>query len=107
MSGHDPIAKLEAALKKFWNDYGRTNTVNALHTEIVIEPKFFLNGKLNPEVEDLLISVYLSHTTIDDVKKGKISLRDGVLTVKDQRGKPVAEVRKVSMIQEFTSRLGL
>ncbi len=104
---NDPISKLEEALKKFWADYGRSNTVNGIHTEIVIEPKFFLNGKLNPEVEDLLISVYLSHTTLEDVKKGKVTLRNGVMTIKDKLGKPIAEIRKLSMIQEFSSQLGI
>jgi hypothetical protein len=103
----DPISKLEEALKKFWKDYGRSNVINGTHTEIVIEPKFFLNGKLNPELEDLLISVYLSQTTLDDVKRGKIMLQDGALTIKDKFGKPVAEIRKQTMIEEFTSRLGI
>lgn len=104
---HDPITNLENALRKFWKDYGRSNTVKGIHTEVVIEPKFFLNGKLNPEVADLLLSVYLSHTTIEDVKKGKITVQNGAMTVKDKFGKPIAVIRNVSMIEEFTSQLGL
>jgi hypothetical protein len=102
----DVVSKLEEALRKFWKDYGRANTIKGAHTEIVIEPKFFLNGKLNPEIGDLLISVYLSQTTINDVEKGKITLRDGALFINDKYGKPIAEVRNQSMIQEFTSRFG-
>lgn len=106
MSG-DPIQKLEEALKKFWQDYGRTDTIRGAHTEIVIEPKFFLNGKLNPEVEDLLLSVYLSRVTVGDLKSGRIILNKGTLLIKDQRGKRVAEVRNQAMVEEFSSRFGI
>lgn len=103
----DSISKLEEALRKFWADYGNNNPIKGVHTEIVIEPKYFMNGKLNPEVADLMLSVYLSHSTIEDVKKGRITISQGAMLVKDKFGKPVAEIRNQSMIQEFTSRFGL
>lgn len=106
MDNKDPVSKLEEALRKFWLDYGKTNTIKGAHTEIVVEPKFFMNGKLNPEIEDLLLSVYLSSTTVEDLKKERVTIKEGVLYIKDKFGNPVAEVRNQTMIREFTSRFG-
>jgi hypothetical protein len=103
----DPILKLEEALRKFWMDYGRAVPIKGTHTEILIEPRFFLNGEINPEVADLLISVFLSQTTREDVRRGRVTVRKGVITIKDKYGQPMAEVCNQQTIREFTSRLGL
>jgi hypothetical protein len=103
----DPIVKLEKALHKLWEDYGRTNSIIGAQAEIKIEPKLFLNGKLNPEVEDLILSVYLSHLTKEDIKNGRVAYKDGVLKLKDRMGNLIADVRNQHMVQETVIRLGL
>ena len=104
---NDPILKLEEALHKFWQDYGRSGVINGAHTEIKIVPRFFLNGKLNPEVEDLLLSVFLSHMTREDVRKGRLELRGDIMKVKDRYGNLIADIRNEAMIRETASRLGI
>jgi hypothetical protein len=107
ITDNDPILALEKALHAFWQDYGRTDVKKGVNAEIKIEPKFFLNGKLNPEVEDLILSVYLSHLGKEDIKNGRISLEKGEIKLKDRMGNLIAIVRSPSMVEETVSRLGL
>jgi hypothetical protein len=100
------VEKLEDGLKKFWKDYGYSRPIRGIHTEVVIEPKFFMGGQLNPQLADLLVSVYLSQTTKDDLRNGRVTVQKGVLLIKDKSGKLIAEVRNQKMIREFTSRFG-
>ncbi|MBU0572955.1 MAG: hypothetical protein ABIJ26_01270 [Candidatus Margulisiibacteriota bacterium] len=100
------IDRLEEALKRFWKDYDQNSRpIKGVHTEVVVEPKFFLGGKLNPQVRDLLITVYLSSCTREDVEKGKITIQNGTLLIKDKYGKPMATIRKQRIIREFMQRI--
>jgi len=101
------IKNVEEGLRLFWQDYGHSNKISGKHAQIVVEPKLIINGKLNQEIIDLMVSVYLSQFNIDDVKKGKIVIDNGVLIIKDAFGTPIAEVRNQSIIEQFTSRVGL
>jgi len=101
------VKNLEEGLQLFWQDHGRANKISGSHAQISIEPKLIIGGRLNQEVVDLMISVYLSNATINDVKKGKITVDNGVLTIKDRFGTPIAEVRNESIIEQFTCRVGL
>ncbi|KAF0134940.1 MAG: hypothetical protein FD145_321 [Candidatus Saganbacteria bacterium] len=107
MKEKDPISELQNAIRQLWKDYGKRNTIKGIHTEIEIEPKYFLNGKLNPEISDLMISVFLSKSTIEDVNNGKITIKKQSIIINDKQGRPIAEIKKQSMIREFTSRLGI
>jgi hypothetical protein len=101
------VKNLEEGLQLFFKDHGHSNKISGKYAQIVIEPKFIINSKLNPEIVDLLVSVYLSQFNINDVKKGKIVIDNGVLIIKDAFGTPIAEVRNQSIIEQFTSRVGL
>lgn len=102
----NPVEKLEEGLQKFWREYGYSRPIRGIHTEVVIEPKFFMGGQLNPQLADLLVSVYLSQTTKEDLRNGRVTIQKGVMMIKDKKGKLVAEVRNQKMIREFTSRFG-
>ncbi|MFA4905831.1 MAG: hypothetical protein WC645_04935 [Candidatus Margulisiibacteriota bacterium] len=101
------LKKIEGALSKFWMDYGRAIQVKGAHTEVLIEPKFFISGQLNPEAAELLVSVYLSQVTPPDLAKGKVVIADGALKINDKYGQCVAEVHSPKIIREFASRLGI
>ena len=101
------IKNVEEGLQLFWQDHGRSNKISGKHAQIVVEPKVIMNGKINPEIIDLMVSVYLSQFNINDVKKGRIVIDNGVMTIKDPFGTPIAEVRNQSIIEKFTSRVGL
>lgn len=101
----DHKMKLTGALKKFWEDYGRkSRPIKGAHTEVIIEPSFFCGDKLNPEVAELMLTVYLSTCTAEDLKNGKISIQNGLMEIKDKFGKPVANIRKQRIIREFIQR---
>jgi hypothetical protein len=101
------LEKVEEGLQKFWIDYGRSKVIKGAHTEIQIDPKFFIQGELNPEVADLLISVYLSQTTHVDLQEGRVTIQENVLKINDRNGKPIAEITNKRIIKEFTERLGI
>ncbi len=101
------LEKIESALSKFWMDYGRTIQIKGAHTEILIEPKFFISGQLNPEAAELLVSVYLSQITPEDLAHGKVVVEEGTLKINDKFGQCVAEVHSPRILREFASRLGI
>lgn len=101
------LKKIEAALSKFWMDYGRTIQIKGAHTEILIEPKFFISGQLNPEAAELLVSVFLSQITPEDLSHGKVVVEGGTLKINDKYGQCVAEVYNPRIIREFATRLGI
>lgn len=101
------LKKIEGALSKFWMDYGRTIQVKGAHTEVLIEPKFFISGQLNPEAAELLVSVYLSEIKPEDLSRGKVAVEKGVLKINDKYGQCVAEVHSPRILREFANRLGI
>lgn len=97
---------LEDELKKVWSSYYKSGPINGLHTEIEIEPRAFVGDDLNPQLADILASVYLSKTTIDDLKNGSIEIRDEAIVIKDKATKkPVAIVRSQKLIRDFKNKL--
>ena len=55
----DSVDTLEDAVKNFWFKYGKTPVIKGYHTEVIIEPRFFVGGYLNPQIAKLILKVYL------------------------------------------------
>jgi len=62
---------------------------------------------LNPEAAELLVSVYLSQITPEDLAHGKVVVEEGTLKINDKFGQCVAEVHSPRILREFASRLGI
>ena len=101
------LEKLESELKKVWREYGSRGPIKGAHTEIEIEPKVFLGDAINPEIADILASVYLSKTTIEDIENGNLELRDEAIVIKDKNKRPIAIIRSQMALREFKHRFGL
>jgi len=101
------LEKLEDELKKLWRSYGGKSPIKGALTEIEVEPRIFVGDSLNPEVSDLLASVYLSKTTIEDVENGNLELRDEAIVVKDSNKKTIAIIRSQVAMRELKDRFGL
>ncbi|MBI5700811.1 hypothetical protein HZC34_03060 [Candidatus Saganbacteria bacterium] len=95
---------LEDELKKVWKNYRRHGRIKGAHTEIEIEPKTFFGDELNPEIADLLATLYLSKTTIDDVKHGKVEITDQAVVIKDLEKKPIAIIRSQKIVQGMKNK---
>jgi len=101
------LEKLEDELKKIWRAYGSKGPIKGALTEIDVEPKIFVGDSLNPEVSDLLASVYLSKTTIEDVENGNLEIRDEAIVIKDKNKKPIAIIRSQIALRELKDRFGV
>lgn len=101
------LEKLEDELKKVWKEYGSCGPIKGAHTEIEVEPKVFLGDAINPEIADILASIYLSKTTIEDLHNGNLELHDEAIVIKDKNKKPIAIIRSQMILREFKSRFGL
>ena len=101
------LERLELELKKVWKEYGRRSPIKGAHTEIEVEPKVFLGDTINPEIADILASIYLSKTTIEDINNGNLELRDEAIVIKDKNKKPIAIIRSQMALREFKGRYGL
>jgi len=101
------LEKVEEGLSQFWREYGRSSLIKGLHTEITIEPRFFINGILNTEIAELLVEVYLSKVPRADLESGKVTVDEGGLSIKDESGNLVAKVSNPRIISQFAERLGL
>jgi len=101
------LEKIEEGLKKFWREHGRASTVKGLHTEISIEPRFFINGMVNSEIAELLVEVSLSKATQEDIEKGRVSIGEGGLILNDEAGRLIAKVKNPRIISQFAERFGL
>ena len=101
------LEKLESELKKVWEEYGSHGPIKGAHTEIEVEPKVFLGDAINPEIADILASIYLSKTTIEDINNGNLELRDEAIVIKDKNKKPIAIIRSQMALREFKGRYGL
>lgn len=97
--------KLEKELKDIWVEYGNSTPVKGLHTQITVEPQVFIGKHLNNEIADLLAQIYLSKLGPQDVKDGKVTLKEDVLTINSGDGKPLVEVRSQTTIRQFISKL--
>jgi hypothetical protein len=100
----------EDALRKFWREKSKTTIIKAKHTEIVVEPKIFMGGHINPEVGKLLIKEYLSNLSPEDIAKGRVVITADMIMITDDNGELIAEVRSKklinSMINKITNFLG-
>ncbi len=100
----------EEHLKQFWREKSQATIIKAKHTEILVEPKVFMHGHINPEIGKLLIKEYLCNLSPDDIAKGKVIITADRIVIRDDNGEPIAEVksRKLinSMINKITNFLG-
>jgi hypothetical protein len=101
------LEKLEDELKKIWRVYGAKGPIKGALTEIEVEPRIFVGDSLNPEISDLLASVYLSKTTIEYVENGNLEIRDEAIVIKDKNKKPIAIIRSQIALRELKDRFGL
>lgn len=94
---------LETSLKALWRKHNRVPVVKAMHTEVVVEPQPFVRGILNPQVADFLVGLYLHNVKANIIKDGKVEVKDGVLKILDNEGKPIAETISPKLISEYLS----
>ena len=89
------LERLEDELKRVWRTYNKQGPIKGAHTEIEIEPRIFIGDELNSQIAEVLASVYLSKTTIEDVEEGNIEIMEEAIVLKDKETKkPVATVNK-------------
>jgi len=91
-------------LQRFASDHMKKQVIKGAHTEIVVEPRCYVGGKVNPQVAELLVSAYLRKCSKQDLENGRITVEDGLLIIRDTHGNPVARVRKQKIIQEFMAK---
>ena len=102
------LEKLESELKRTWKSYAGKGPIKGAHTEIEIEPKVFFGESLNPEIAEVLASVYLSQTTIEDLENGTIEIRDEAVVLKDKKTKkPIAIIRSKKTIHSLMDKFGI
>lgn len=102
------LEQLEDELKKVWKSYSNNEPIKGIHTEIEIEPKIFLGDSLNAEIAEILAQVYLSNTTIEDVEKGNIEIRDEAIVLKDKKtDKPIAIIRSQKIIHGLKNKFNI
>lgn len=101
--------QIEKALKAFWLDHGKPISVNAKHTQVIVEPKFIIGNRINPEIAKRIIGVYLSQITSDKVVNEEIFINNDGVKMFD-KGELVLEIvneRFVDSISnKVTSQLG-
>ena len=97
----DHISLLERALKKLWRKYNPAPVIKAKHTEISVEPRPFIGGKLNPQIADFILRLYLQKVKVNPNFNGEIEVRDGILKVKDKNGRLIAETTSPKIIREY------
>lgn len=97
--------KLEQELKNIWVEYGHSSPVKGVHTEVTIEPQVFVGNKLNNEIADILVQLYLSRLGPQDLKDGRVEIDEDVMTLYSDEGKPLVEIRSKKTIREFISRM--
>ncbi len=93
------LEKLEDALRAFYRDYGRRTPIKARHTEVMVEPRFFIGGKLNPEIERLIVIVYLSKVKMDDILRGRVIIAPDLISIKDENGEEIVKVTSKKIIE--------
>jgi hypothetical protein len=94
---NNTLEKLEDLIKSVWKRSGSASVIAAKHTEFVIEPKVFLNEKINPEVLKCLVANYLADETITK----NIEIKGSSLIIKSPKGKPLVEVSDPKIIQQY------
>jgi hypothetical protein len=97
--------KLEQELRDIWVEYGHSSPIKGRHTEIVIEPQVLVGQKINNEVADILVQLYLSRLGPQNVKNGEVTIKENVMTINSKEGKPLVEIRSKRTIREFISRM--
>jgi len=104
------LQKVEDTLKRFWMGQKKSRLINARHTEVLVEPKVFIGGSLNPEISKLLIQEYLGKISAEDIAKGRVIITSDLIRIFNNDGTLVAEVRGKriidSMINKITNFLG-
>ena len=95
---------IEKALSAFWQDYGQGNPIKARHTEVKIQPKLFIGGKLNPQVAQKIVEVYLAQVTMEEIMNGKIVISEDAVQIKDESGKVKVEVKDKKFIKKMINQ---
>jgi hypothetical protein len=95
------LEKLEDLLKDIWRESGSASIIAAKHTEFIVEPKVFIDDKLNPEILKLLVINYLAQCSKQDSGIGNIDATPEKLTIKSPKGKPLVVVRDKKIIQQY------
>lgn len=98
------LDKFEKALKDFWKEHKENLPIKGAHTEIVIEPKIFLDEEINPELAKLLVTAYISRTSIPELKRNT-ELSKNTLIFKDEDGNEVAEISNYNIVKFYKKKL--
>lgn len=99
------LQKVEDVLKRFWMDKKMSRLIKARHTEVLVEPRVFVGGHVNPEISKLLIQEYLTKISADDVAKGRVVITSDKIMIFDNNRKLVAEVRGKRIIDSMINRI--
>ena len=94
---------LNGIIKKIWRKHNDPTIIKALHAEITVEPTAFVNGKLNPQISEFLINLYLKEIKADPLYNGTVEVRNGLLLIKDKDGNLVAETTSPQAINDYLS----
>ena len=97
--------KLEQELRDIWVEYGHSSPIKGRHTQIVIEPQVLVGQKINNEIADILVQLYLSKLGPQNVRNGEVTIKENVMTINSDEGKPLVEIRSRKTIREFISRM--
>ena len=91
--------KVEAALNAFWLDHGAQPAIKARHTEVSIEPRFFVGDRLNPQIAKKIVEVFLLNATPAHFISGRITVTKEGVQIKDARGAVIVEAKSPAFIK--------
>lgn len=89
---------LEESLLNFWKKNENRQIIRGFHTEIVIEPRVFMNGELNPEIAALLAEKIVMRLLSEKSPSAKVNISREAITVTDKNGNPIVEIRDPKII---------
>ena len=92
---------LEKAVKKLWRKHKNPQTIKALHAEVTVEPQTFVRGKLNPQVAEFLMELYLQKCKTNPLHNAQVEVKDGILRIINKNGKTIAETTSPKIIQNY------
>ncbi|MCX5750357.1 MAG: hypothetical protein NT099_01600 [Candidatus Saganbacteria bacterium] len=92
---------LEESLINFWKKNESRKIIRGFHTEIVIEPRVFMHGELNPDIAALLAEKIVTRLLSEENPSAKVNISREVITVTDKKGNPIVEIRDPKIISSI------
>lgn len=100
------LDKVADSLSLFWKKRSPQAQVKKTpHATLVIEPKVFIGGELNPEISKLIVKEYLSTFSLREVLRGEVLIAPQAIIIRDRQGKPLVKVKSASMIASMQNQV--